>query len=177
MQQLCYLFSPLVNICTYSELMILVNWSVTQKRQLIQSNVAQNVNWLKCLHAKKCVLVWVELRWWKEPQDVYSKLWYFLEILSIILPFPLIQERYRRMGGRSHVNRYSKWSTRPQGTGINKYSDADCLISSLKFTDYTALWFEYNHGKSWKMILYSVVIYLLWLVMFWAKHYFMIVSP
>lgn len=44
---------------------------------------------------------------------------------SLFWRFPIFKERYRRTGERSRVNRSSKWSTRPRGTGV-----CVCVLSS-----------------------------------------------
>lgn len=63
--------------------------------------------------------------------------------------FPLMQERYRRMRGRSRANLFSKWNTRPAGTGacVLNISFPDCtdvaphfflliLTSEMRFKDF-----------------------------------------
>lgn len=103
------------------------------------------------------------------------------------------------MGGRSHVNPYSKWSTRHRGTGAyfsRKCSDPDCLISLIFL-----ITVNYDLNREREREIYPVVIsscgeLTSWLILmktplvliisqkqkqkafkFLANHYFMIVAP
>lgn len=58
----------------------------------------------------------------------------------------LTQERYRRMGERSHVNPYLKWNTRLQGTGVWTLSMCSYLdsLSPMSEISWLNICFEWN---------------------------------